>query len=105
MRRRLCGVLELPMYVDSDSVTVRHDALQQCLVIEAATKGCCRPAGLRRRSRSLDEEPWMWSRGRKVAHDLAARLSPRPWRRRERSQTVVLCTETRLALTDSGADD
>jgi len=97
--RRLCGVIELPIYVDTDSVTVRHDPQQQCLVIEATTKGCQRGA-LRRRSVSVDEL-W-WPRGRKVAHDFAVRLTT-PWKRREHDHTVVLCSETK-AVAESSDD-
>jgi len=84
--RRLYGVIELPMYVDADSVTVRHDALQLCLVIEATTKG------FRRRSVSLDAMWWL--RSRKAAHDLGVRLMP-TWKRRDEDDAVVLCSETR----------
>lgn len=93
--RRLCGVIELPIFVDTDSVTVRHDPLQHCLVIEATTKGC-----LRRRSVSLDELRWL--RGRKVARNFAVFLMP-PWKRHTHDATVVLCSETR-AVTDSSDD-
>jgi len=92
--RRLYGVIELPMYVDADSVTVQHDPLQQCLVIEATTKG------FRRRSVSLDAMWWL--RSRKVAHDLGVRLMP-TWKRREHDDAVVLCSET-LAGDDASHD-
>jgi len=89
--RCVCGVIELPMYVDVNSVTVRHDALQQSLVIEANTKGC------RRRSLSVDEL-W-WPRGRRIARELSVRLIPTTWMQQrdgERDEsTVVLCSETR----------
>ena len=84
--RRLKGVIELPMYVDAESVTVRHDPLQQCLVIEATTKG------FRRRSVSLDAMWWL--RSRKAAHDLGVRLMP-TWKRRDDDDAIVLCSETR----------
>jgi len=88
--RRLRGVIELPIYVNTDSVTVRHDPLNHCLVIDAATKGCQR-ATLRRRSVSMDD--LRRPRGRKVAHDLSVRLTP-PWKRYEPAKMVVLCSET-----------
>ena len=85
---RLYGVIELPMYIDTESVTVRHDPLQQCLVIEATTKGA-----LRRRSMSLDEL-W-WSRSRKRAHELGVRLIATCKRDEQHDHAVVLCSETR----------
>lgn len=89
--QRLYGVVELPMYADTDSVTVRHDPLQQSLVIDATIKGY-RRAGLRRRSASVDE---LWPpRGRRVAHNLGVRLMP-IWKRREQDKIVILCSETR----------
>lgn len=87
----LSGVVELPIYVDPDSVTVRHEPLEQCLVIDASTKGC-RPSELRRRSVSLDEL-W-WPRGRKTALHIGARLRL-TWKRCEQDETVILFSETR----------
>lgn len=95
--RRLFGVIELPMYVDTDRVTVHHDALQQCLVIEATTKGYSRD-GLRRRSLSLDD--LQWPRSRRIAHDLSVRLMP-TWKRREHDHPVILCSETRAVAASS----
>jgi len=95
--QRLYGVVELPMYADTDSVTVRHDALQQSLVIDATIKGCRRAgAGLRRRSASLDElcMPPAPQRGRRVAHSLGVRLMP-TWKRRGQDEVVILCSDTR----------
>jgi len=97
--RRLHGVIDLPIYVDPGSVTVRHDALQQCLVIEATTKGYQQRAGLRRRSLSMDDL-W-WSRGRKVAHDLGVLLTKSTWKRREAEPTVVLCSDSRAVVDHS----
>jgi len=70
---------------------VRHDPLQDCLVIDATIKGYQR-AGLRRRSWSLDE---LWlPRGRRVAYNLGDWLTP-IWKRREQDEIVILCSETR----------
>ena len=89
--RRLCGVVELPMYADADSVTVRHDATARCLVIQAAIKGCA-AADLRRRSVSLDE---LWSRpARAHRHGVRGLVMP-TWRKREHDNVVILCSETR----------
>jgi len=96
-RRQLHGVIELPMYVDTDNVSIQHDALQECLVIEAATKGY-QLGALRRRSMSLDE--LFVRRGRKIAHDLGIRLTPTR-KRCQRTQTVVLCSETRAVVSTS----
>ena len=86
---RLHGVIELPMFVDSDSVIVHHDPLQNCLVIVATIKGYRRNL-VRRRSRSMDD---LWQSGcRKITRDLNVRqLFTR--KRRELDHAVILYSE------------